>query len=162
MDLRAATEADISFIVEIEHSPEFHEYIAKWTVEEHQAALRDPNTGYLIALDSSGSQIGYVILRGLESEHRTIELIRVAMRLPGQGSGKHVLRLVLKKVFEELGAHRLWLDVLESNLRAQHVYLSLGFQQDGMIREGFFSDGKYHSLILMSLLDREYRAIYDR
>ena len=162
MELRAAKEADISFIVEIEHSPEFHEYIAKWTAEEHQAALRDPNTGYLIALDSSGGQIGYVILRGLESEHRSIELIRVAMRLPGQGNGKHVLRLVLKRVFEELGAHRLWLDVLESNLRAQHVYRSLGFQKEGVLREAFFRDGRYHSLFLMSLLESEYRAIYDR
>lgn len=84
------------------------------------------------------------------------------MLLPGQGNGKQVLRLVLKKVFEELGAHRLWLDVLESNLRAQHVYRGLGFQQDGILREAFFRDGKYQSLILMSLLDREYRAIYDR
>ena len=162
MELKAATEADVPFIVEIEDSSEFREYIGKWTAEEHIGALRDSDTSYLIALDPSGSQIGYVILRGLESEHRSIELKRVAMLLPGQGNGKQVLRLVLKKVFEELGAHRLWLDVLESNLRAQHVYRSLGFQQDGMIPEGFFSDGKYHSLILMSLLDREYKAIYDR
>jgi len=162
MELRAATEADLSFIVEIEHSPEFREHIGKWTVEEHLAALCDPDTCYLIAADSSGSQIGYIILRGLKSEHRSIELKRVVMQSPGQGHGKEVLRLLLKKVFEEFSAHRLWLDVFESNHRAQHVYRSVGFQQEGILREAFFREGRYHSLFLMSLLDHEYRAIYDR
>lgn len=102
MELRAATEADVPFIVEIEGSLEFREYIGKWTTEEHLAALGDPDTCYLMALDSSGRQIGYVILRGIDSEHRSIELKRVAMRLPGQGNGKQVLRLALKRYLKSL------------------------------------------------------------
>jgi RimJ/RimL family protein N-acetyltransferase len=69
-----------------------------------------------------------------------------------------VLQLLLRKVFNEFRAHRLWLDVFETNVRAQHVYRTLGFQQDGIFREAVYRDGQYHSLLLMSLLDREYRT----
>jgi diamine N-acetyltransferase len=78
------------------------------------------------------------------------------MRAPGRGHGRQVLRLLLKKVFRDFAAHRLWLDVFETNHRAQHLYRSLGFQQDGIFREVVYRDGQYHSLLLMSLLDREY------
>ena len=162
MELRTATEADVPSIVEIEYSPELREYIGRWTGEEHKAAIRDPDTCYLLALDDSGKTLGYAILRGIQSEHRNIELKRVVMQSPGQGHGKQVLRLLLQKVFEEFRAHRLWLDVFASNLRAQHVYRGLGFQQDGIFREAVFRDGKYHSLLLMSLLDREYQASCNR
>jgi diamine N-acetyltransferase len=158
MQLRDATPADISFIVAVEHAPKFREYIGNWTHDEHAAAMRDPDTRYFIALDDAENAVGYVILRGVQSEHRNLELKRVVMRSPGQGHGKQVLQLLLKKIFDEFKAHRLWLDVFEANDRAQHLYRSLGFQQDGVFREAVYRDGRYHSLFLMSMLDHEYRA----
>lgn len=162
MKLKAATTTDIPFIVATEHAPELHEYIGTSTSEEHAAAMNDPDAHYLIALDGSGNSIGYVILRGLLSEHRNMELKRVVMASPGRGHGKEVLRLLLSKVFDEFGAHRLWLDVFETNLRAQHVYRSVGFQQDGVFREAVLRDGVFCTLLLMSMLDREYRVSGDR
>jgi diamine N-acetyltransferase len=162
MKLRAATPADIPFIIVTEHSPDLREFTGAWTSEEHAAAMSDPNTHYLIALDDSGNAIGYIILRGLRSEHRGIELQRIVMTSPGRGHGKEVLRLLLNKVFNEFGAHRLWLDVFETNLRAQHVYRSVGFQQDGVLREAVFRDGAFRTLFLMSILDREYRMSSNR
>lgn len=156
--LREATETDVPWIVEVEYSPEFREYIGRWTSDEHAQAMRDPDTRYFIAVDDSNEPLGYVILRGLQAEHHNVELKRIVMRSPGRSYGRLVLHLLLRKVFEELGAHRLWLDVFETNLRAQHVYRSLGFRQDGIFREAVYRDGRYHSLLLMSLLDREYRA----
>jgi RimJ/RimL family protein N-acetyltransferase len=159
MKLRAATAEDIPFIFETEHSPEFRECIGRWTRDEHEAAMRDPDTRYFIAIDDAGNSLGYVILCGLQSENHNIELKRIVIRAPGRGYGKQILQLLLGKVFGEFGAHRLWLDVFEFNLRAQHVYRSLGFQQDGIFREAVYRDGKYHSLLLMSMLDREYKPI---
>jgi diamine N-acetyltransferase len=156
MRLQEATEADIPFIVEVEHAPEIREYIGRWTSAEHVAAMRDSDTRYFLAMNDEDERIGYVILRGLQSEERNFELKRVVMRAPGRGHGRQVLRLLLEKVFRDLAAHRLWLDVFETNHRAQHLYRSLGFQQDGIFREVVYRDGQYHSLLLMSLLDREY------
>ena len=158
MHLRTGTAADIPFIIGIEHSPSLREYVGLSTSEEHATAMDDPDTRYFIALEDSSDPLGYIILRGLRSEHRNLELKRVVVQSPGRGRGKLALQLLLQKVFEEFSAHRLWLDVFESNTRAQHVYRGLGFQQDGIFREAVYRDGKYHSLLLMSLLDREYQA----
>ena len=160
MRLRQATSADLDFIIETESSPQFREFIGQWSREEHTIALSNPDVRYFIALDNSESRVGYIILRGLSSEHRSIELKRIVMQFPGHGHGKQALQLVMKHVFEELKAHRLWLDVFESNHRAQHVYRSVGFQQDGIFRESIVRDGNYHSLLLLSILDREYRLLH--
>src|SRR5262249_20578236 len=132
MELSAATAEDIPFIVETENLPETRDYIRRWTPEEHATAMRDPDIRYIVALNDARRRIGFVILRGFQSEDRNIELKRVVMQSPGQGQGKQALRLLLKKAFEDFAAHRLWLDVFESNHRAQHVYRSLGFQQEGI------------------------------
>jgi diamine N-acetyltransferase len=155
--LREATEADIPWIVETECMPEFRTSVGRWTSDEHASAMRDPDTRYFMVADDSAEPLGYAILRGLKSGHSNIELKRIAMRSPGHGTGKQALRLVVKKVFDEFGAHRLWLDVFQTNLRAQHVYRSFGFCQEGVLREAVYRDDEYHSLFLMSLLDREYR-----
>jgi diamine N-acetyltransferase len=112
--------------------------------------------GCFIAEQNTNEVAGFAILCGFASEHRLLELKRIVIRVPGRGLGRQVLRLLLIEAFEEYGAHRLWLDVFEDNLRAQHLYSSFGFRRDGVLREAVYRDGEYYSLILMSLLDREY------
>jgi RimJ/RimL family protein N-acetyltransferase len=102
---------------------------------------------------------GFAILRGLSSPHRNIELKRFVIATPGQGTGSAVLSLVLQFVFDALGAHRLWLDVFEDNARARHVYRKAGFREDGVFREAIYRDGEFHTLVLMSILDREFKAL---
>ena len=59
---------------------------------------------------------------------------------------------------EELHAHRVFLDVFEDNVRAQHLYRSFGFAEEGTMREAAMRDGQYYALVLMSMLDREFAA----
>ena len=64
--------------------------------------------------------------------------------------------------FRDLRAHRFWLDVKASNARAQGLYASEGFLEEGRLRESVRvrldgADG-YDSLVVMSMLDREYQA----
>ena len=160
MDWRPASLEDIPFIVTVEHAPSNREFIGRFTEAEHAAAIIHPDYRYFLALADSGEPVGYTILRGFQFEHRNIELKRIAVASPGQGHGRILLRLLLEKIFEDFGAHRVWLDVFVSNLRAQHLYRSLGFQQDGIFRESVLRDGVFHSQLLMSMLDREYDALF--
>ena len=61
--------------------------------------------------------------------------------------------------FRDLGAHRFWLDVKSANARALSLYRSEGFVEEGRLRESVRSGGGYDSLIVMSLLEPEYRAL---
>ena len=120
--------------------------------------LADPDAGYLIAEDPSGQIAGFAILRGLLSEHRQVELKRIVVRTPNQGIGRQLLTEVADRAFGEYAAHRLFLDVFMTNDRARHVYENFGFRKEGIMRDVIYRDGAYHSLVLMSLLETEYRC----
>jgi RimJ/RimL family protein N-acetyltransferase len=64
----------------------------------------------------------------------------------------------MDKAFHEFGAHRLWLDTYSDNTRAQHVYRSAGFSQEGVMRECKKWGDEYRSLMLMSILESEYTS----
>jgi diamine N-acetyltransferase len=113
---------------------------------------------YLVAEPESGEVAGFAILRGLGSPHRSIRLQRIVVATPEQGVGRWMLGEILDYVFGHLKAHRLWLDVFETNTRAQHVYEGLGFRREGVLREAIFRDGAFHTQLLMSILDLEYKA----
>ncbi|MDR6227149.1 GNAT family N-acetyltransferase [Desmospora profundinema] len=61
-------------------------------------------------------------------------------------------------MFEEQKAHRLWLDVKEHNQRTRHVYQSLDFVEEGVLRECWKNGNQRESLVLMSQLRPEYLA----
>lgn len=158
MLIREATSGDIASIVRLERLPEFHTFIGKWPAEKHARVLAEDSV-YLVVEDAAGVVAGFAILLGVTSEDKSIELKRLAIEIPGQGSGGKLLRFILAKVFNEYRAHRLYLDVDETNPRAKRVYEKLGFKEDGVLREATCRNGKFYSMTLMSLLDREYRAM---
>jgi RimJ/RimL family protein N-acetyltransferase len=133
-------------------------FITVWERSLHLQNLTDPDKRYLLALDPDGGRMGYAILAGLASPDRSVELARIALTEPGQGRGREFLRLIKELSFGELKAHRLWLDVFPENQRAQRAYLKAGFKEEGLLREAYLHGGRFRSLIIMSILEVEYRA----
>jgi len=74
----------------------------------------------------------------------------------GKGYGTQAIYLILQIVFDELNAHRLWLDVRCDNMVAQSLYKAAGFIVEGKMRECFKVDGQFESMLMMALLRTEY------
>jgi RimJ/RimL family protein N-acetyltransferase len=87
-----------------------------------------------------------------------VELKRIVVRTPNQGLGRQLLTEVAERAFGAHSAHRLFLDVFVTNDRARRVYENFGFRKEGIMRDVIYRDGAYHSLVLMSLLETEYRS----
>jgi diamine N-acetyltransferase len=151
-------QGDIAKIMAIEQIPKFRSYIGAWTAEEHRRAMADPDTEYFVACSEDGTVEGFAILQGITSAHHSIHLKRIAVRTPNRGVGRVLLEYATSRAFQHHRAHRFWLDVFETNTRARRVYEAYGFRYDGVLREAILRDGEYHTLALMSLLDREYTA----
>ncbi len=158
MNFRRATQADVAQICALETLPEFSTFVGSWPEDQHARMLADPDAVYIAAEDQTGRIAGFAILQGLLSEHKQVELKRLVVRTPNQGVGKQLLAEVADRVFGEHSAHRLFLDVFVTNDRARHVYESFGFREEGIMRDAIYRDGTYHSLVLMSLLETEYRS----
>lgn len=158
MMIRTALPEEVPQIVAIEQIPEFRSYIGAWSAEEHHRAMADPDNEYFVASGEGGTVEGFAILQGIQSEHHSIHLKRIAVRTPNRGCGRPLLEYGMSRVFLHHHAHRLWLDVFETNIRARRIYETYGFRYDGVLREAILLDGGYRTLALMSLLDREYTA----
>jgi RimJ/RimL family protein N-acetyltransferase len=158
MKFRSANPGDIVQICALERLPEFRTMVGSWPEDEHARMLANPDGVYIVAEDPSGRIAGLAILRGLLSEHKQVELKRLVVRTPNHGIGKQLLTEVADRAFGEHSAHRLFLDVFVTNDRARHVYENFGFRQEGIMRDAIYRDGAYHSLVLMSLLETEYRC----
>ncbi|MHB8304236.1 MAG: GNAT family N-acetyltransferase [Acidobacteriaceae bacterium] len=157
--LRPATDHDLSVILALERVPTFHAMVGTWPEQEHRRALQDADMRYLMVLNAASETAGFAILRGILSPHRSIEMKRFVIAAPGGGLGQWALSALMDHAFHTLHAHRLWLDVFEDNERALHVYRKAGFQQEGILREAIFRDGEFHTLLLLSILDREYLGV---
>jgi diamine N-acetyltransferase len=158
MTFRDATPADIPQICALERLPEFRTFVGSWPEEQHLRMLQDPTVVYIVAEDQKGQVGACAILQGLGSEHRAVELKRLIVGVPNQGLGRKLLASVAHRAFGEYRAHRLFLDVFVDNDRARHVYETFGFRKEGVMRDAIYRDGAYHSLVLMSLLESEYRS----
>lgn len=156
--LRPTTEFDLDWVLRTEHAPENEPFITRWSRALHSAALRNPRVRHLIITDDAGDRCGYAILRGIGDPDPNVELLRLVVAEPGRGLGRAALRLVKALAFDELGAHRLWLDVVTTNERARRLYAGEGFVEEGVLREAARKRDGFASLVLMSILEQEYRG----
>jgi ribosomal protein S18 acetylase RimI-like enzyme len=150
---RATTEADLPFVLQAERATDF---VRHWPAEEHRAVLTDPHAAHW-TIEADAAPAGFLILRGLGTEDRSLELKRLVIARPGRGLGRLTLRLLKRVAFERLAAHRLWLDVMPHNDPARHLYASEGFKVEGTMREAIRVGGRFRDLVLMSVLEHEHR-----
>jgi RimJ/RimL family protein N-acetyltransferase len=160
LSFRPSTESDLDTILAMERSDENTPYIRQWSLEKHLEAITDKNIGHFViqAADDDGI-IGYIILIGLENPDKAVEFKRIVINEKGNGYGRAAVRFIKKYVFEDLGFHRVWLEVLENNNRAYRLYKSEGFVDEGMHRESLKQGEIFLSLRVLSMLSSEYENL---
>jgi RimJ/RimL family protein N-acetyltransferase len=75
-----------------------------------------------------------------------------------QGYGTESVRLLVKLGFETLNLNRIYLHVFETNPRAVKCYEKAGFVHEGRQRQGEWQDGRFIDVLVMSILQEEWRA----
>ncbi len=160
--LRPTMLSDLDWVVGVEQDGANRPFITPWERMQHEGALRFADARHFIVEGPQQERLGFVILQGCRNPHGSIELKRLVLQPKGQGLGRGCVRLLKSMAFTQLRAHRFWLDVKALNERAHRLYVSEGFVEEGRLRESVRvtldgADG-YDSLIVMSMLDREYQA----
>ena len=73
------------------------------------------------------------------------------------GYGTDAMRTACHVAFEVMNLHRVDLTVYDWNTRAIRVYEKVGFQHEGVLRDGIFKAGRWNDLVYMSVLRGELR-----
>ena len=153
--------SDLEWVVSVETDPANLPFITPWDRTQHEGAIRFPDSRhFIVEAGDHYERAGFVILQGCRNPNRSIELKRMVLQpaLHGKGGGRACVKLLEQMAFRDLKAHRFWLDVKSRNTRALALYASEGFVEEGRLRESVRVAGAYDSLVVMSMLDREYEA----
>ncbi|WP_461169590.1 GNAT family N-acetyltransferase [Arthrobacter sp. Z1-15] len=103
--------------------------------------------------------LGEVVLNDLDPDNESVGF-RIALapaEVLGQGYGTEATRAVVAHAFDDLGLHRVALEVFAFNPRAQRAYEKAGFTVEGRQREALFWEGEWVDAISMAMLAGDSR-----
>ncbi|WP_275003204.1 GNAT family N-acetyltransferase [Promicromonospora iranensis] len=114
----------------------------------------------------SDEMIGEIVLNDLDEDVRSANLrLQLLPNYRGRGYGREAIQEVLRFAFDGVDGesgprlHRVSLDVLSINPRAQALYESLGFREEGRLRDIYRDGDTWADAVVMSILEDEYRAL---
>ena len=139
-----------------EVEPWTREKLARW----YREVCHDTNSAWFtIVVNENQRVIGDAGLLRMFTPWKTtdISIVIGEKAMWGHGYGTDAGRRLLQYAFDELKFHRVAIGVVAFNTRAVRFWTELGFQQEGIQREGYYCDNTYSNFIMMSLLEDEYR-----
>jgi len=74
-----------------------------------------------------------------------------------EGYGEESCQLLLDYGFNELCLNKVWTEIYEFDDKKKTLYDKFSFQQDGLLRQNYWYDGKWWDSRILSLLIKEYK-----
>ncbi len=164
--------------LELRDAKELHKYVNDWEVRQYLNMFypiseveeeefvksswekRKSGTDFIFAIDDreSGQLIGTIGLHRIDWKNRNAELGIAIWKKDywGKGYGADAIKTLLKYAFHELNLHKIYLRVYDFNKRAMRCYEKVGFKKEGILREAFWRNGKWHDTIFMGILQSEF------
>lgn len=145
--IRAMSPEDIQQVGDIERAS----FATPWSDQTFTNLLKRPNATLVCAVDASDVVLGYaaVWFAGGEGELGDLAVDPSRRR---QGIGTRLVETILQTGRLQ-GARQIFLEVRETNLNAQALYLKHGFDVVGR-RSAYYSNPKEDALIMRCLLIR--------
>ena len=130
-------------------------YKNPWKKDFFLNELKNPDVSYMFVMKIDDKIIGYAGF-WISYEYATITKVTIHPSLRGKGLSKILLKDLIDRCFS-LGADIISLEVRESNIIAQNLYTSLGFNKEGK-RKKYYDDGE--DAVVM-LLNKEGGSSYE-
>ncbi|MDI6738351.1 MAG: GNAT family protein [Nanoarchaeota archaeon] len=107
-----------------------------------------------------GKYLGNISLHEIDTQagKARMSILIAAKKERGKSYGKSAIRRLLEIAFNEMKLHKVWLIVFEENTKARGLYRQCGFQEEGILQDEYFVEGKYHNMARMAILNKR-RAI---
>jgi RimJ/RimL family protein N-acetyltransferase len=112
---------------------------------------------------TSGQCMGEVVLNEWDPGNHSCNF-RTLLGSSGRdrGLGTEAVRMIVGYGFEQLGLHRISLQVYAFNPRARHVYEKVGFIEEGVLRDELRYRDQWVDATVMSILAHEWKRHHGR
>ena len=164
VSLRRASPSDADFLVELNSDPDVRPFLGPRTagdretiVEEIDRSLAEPEAFGRFVIELDGERAGAVGFHVSNERNRIARLERLAVhpRFRGRRLADDAARLFQRLLLEELGFHRIEMEVYAFNERACAHAERAGFVREGRKRRAYLKDGEWVDSILFALLPED-------
>ena len=126
---------------------------------ESVVAGSQDNLVLAIVSEPGGEHVGTIGLHRIDWINRCAEygVVIGEASARGRGIGSEATRLICAHGFDKLNLHRIWLGVMASHAAAIRMYASIGFREEGRLREEILRAGQWEDKLIMGLLAGELR-----
>ncbi|SFR85310.1 UDP-4-amino-4,6-dideoxy-N-acetyl-beta-L-altrosamine N-acetyltransferase [Marinobacter daqiaonensis] len=160
--LRTMTEDDLERVRRWRNHPDVRRYM--YTTHEidpaeHRAwfeRTRDSDRSELMIYEDEGLPLGFVNLARGRSRQVADWGFYLAPEA-ARGTGKALGRAALRHAFEGLELHKVCGQALGFNDRSIKFHRSLGFVQEGCLRDQHYDGQAYHDVVCFGLLRQEWK-----
>ncbi|MBL1378399.1 UDP-4-amino-4,6-dideoxy-N-acetyl-beta-L-altrosamine N-acetyltransferase [Zobellella iuensis] len=130
------------------------------SLEEHtrwfERASQDP-ARHLLVFENDSLPLGFINIHQIVPGSVADWGFYIAPNAP-KGTGRLLGQAALHYAFVQAGLHKLCGQALAYNERSIGLHLSLGFQQEGILRQQHFDGQHYHNVVCFGLLAGEWPA----
>lgn len=161
--LRKLEEKDAPFMLEWMHDEDitagFQRPFSKASLESvlHfiQNSFDEENQNFAF-VNSQDEYLGTISLKHISHVNDKAEYAVVARKCAqGTGAAKKATEELLMYAFTELNLHKVYLSVLEENIRAQKFYEKCGFIREGLEVDAVKIKGQYHNHIWYGFINQK-------
>ena len=116
-----------------------------------------------ICLKESDKLIGTVNIQEIDWINRSCHVpILIGDKAEwSKGYATEARMLAFKFAFDERGMERVWATIMDTNMASVKMHEKCGYKQEGIQRRAVFKDGRFHDLIMMSILKEEFKESYE-
>jgi RimJ/RimL family protein N-acetyltransferase len=134
--------------------PEEREKIRQWYMTRNEQNNR---LDLAVVYGESNQVIGEVVFNEYDEETDNVNFrVLLSEASCNKGVGTEALSMFIQYGMEELGLHKIYLEVYSFNHRAERVYQKVGFKLEGIKREEFIYNQKYIDIKIYGLLQADY------
>lgn len=159
--IRPMVHADLERVLAWRNHPEVRRYMYtqhEITLDEHQRwferTLVDPKK-HLLVFEVNQQPLGFVNFNEAVNGRIADWGFYAAPDAP-KGSGRQLGRAAISHAFTQLQLHKVCGQALAYNERSIQFHQSLGFQQEGILRDQHFDGKCHHHIICFGLLCHEW------
>lgn len=161
VELRRANAPDADFLLELLGNEDVRPFLGPRTaatrdevLEEIDRSLSEPESFGRFVIEVDGEPAGMLGFHLASERNRIARLERLAVhpRFRGRKLGDGAARLFQRHLLEELGFHRLELEIYAFNERACAHAERVGFVREGRKRKAYLKDGEWVDSVLYAML----------
>ena len=161
ISIRRADPGDVDFLVDLVADDDVRPFLGRRSafgreeiLEEVERSLAEPGAFGRFVIEADGERAGMMGFHLVNERSRIAHLERLAVHpaFRGRRVADDAARLFQRLLLEELGFHRLELEVYAFNERAIAHTERVGFVREGVKRKAYLYDDEYVDSVLFSLL----------